>query len=302
MKEIMTTRHLLAQGYSHQEMARLRRQGSLDRVRRGAYAAPSETALSSEQQHRRLVEATIQQLVTDVVVSHTSAAVVHGLPVWAATLAIVHVTRNRNHGGRKRHLLAVHAAPLRPGKITLVDGLAVTSLSRTVLDLARTLPFEQAVAAGDRALRIGLTRNDLQSALLTLHRWPGIGQARRVAAFLDGRSETAGESVSRVRMHEDLVPAPVPQTEIVDGQGRVVARVDFGWEEQRTVGEFDGKVKYGRLLKPGQSSENVVFDEKCREDAVRDLGWQFVRWIWADLYRPYAIRDRLLRAFERSRP
>jgi hypothetical protein len=39
--------------------------------------------------------------------------------------------------------------------------------------------------------------------------------------------------------------------------------------------------------------EEVLFEEKRREDALRDLGWQIVRWLWADLYRPGVIRDRV---------
>jgi hypothetical protein len=66
--------------------------------------------------------------------------------------------------------------------------------------------------------------------------------------------------------------APEPQREIHGLDGRLVARVDFCWEEQRTVGEFDGKIKYGRLLKPGQPIEEALFDEKRREDSLRDLG------------------------------
>ena len=76
--------------------------------------------------------------------------------------------------------------------------------------------------------------------------------------------------------------------------------MDFYWEEHKTVGEFDGKIKYGRLLKPGQRIEDVIFDEKIREDAVRDLGLQVVRWITRDLYRPGVLRERVLRAFARA--
>jgi hypothetical protein len=76
--------------------------------------------------------------------------------------------------------------------------------------------------------------------------------------------------------------------------------VDFYWKEQRTVGEVDRKIKYGRLLKPGQRIENVIFDEKLREDAVRDLGLQVVRWVWPDLYRTGVLRERVLRAFARA--
>jgi hypothetical protein len=194
----------------------------------------------------------------------------------------------------------VHTAPLPDDHITTIDGMPVTTLARTVLDLCRTVPLEQAVAAGDRALAYGLVRATLEDCLASMTRWPGTRQARRAIALLDRRSESPGESVSRVRLHQDGLPAPEPQQDIYDEDGRLVARVDFFWEEQRTIGEFDGKIKYGRLLKPGQSIEDVVFAEKVREDALRDLGWQIVRWLWADLYRPGVIRDRVLRAFARS--
>ena len=140
----------------------------------------------------------------------------------------------------------------------------------------------------------------LEEELSRMRRWPGTTQARRAVAFLDARSESAGESVSRVRLHQDGLPAPELQQEIVGPTGRVLARVDFCWDEERTIGEFDGKVKYGRLRRPGESMEDVIFAEKVREDALRDLGWQIVRWLWADLYRPGVIRDRVLRAFARS--
>ena len=117
---------------------------------------------------------------------------------------------------------------------------------------------------------------------------------------MDGRSESAGESVSRVRIISDGLPVPEPQVDIRTPVGTFVARVDFCWKEERTVGEFDGKIKYGRLLKPGQRIEDVVYEEKKREDAIRDLGWKVVRWLWEDLHRPGVLRDRLQRAFARG--
>ncbi|MBA3529941.1 MAG: hypothetical protein H0T91_11670 [Propionibacteriaceae bacterium] len=88
---------------------------------------------------------------------------------------------------------------------------------------------------------------------------------------------------------------------MLSATGEQVGRSDFCWEETRTLGEFDGKIKYGRLLKPGQNPSDVVFAEKLREDALRDLGWQVVRWIWEDLARPRALAERLERAFARGR-
>jgi hypothetical protein len=62
--------------------------------------------------------------------------------------------------------------------------------------------------------------------------------------------------------------------------------VDFWWEAQRLAGEFDGLVKYGRLLRPGQTAADAVVAEKLREDGLRDQDVRVVRWIWKDL-RPF---------------
>jgi hypothetical protein len=302
MDDIVLTRTLLSQGYNPQELARMLRDGTLTRIRRGAYVrlVDQDGAESNNAQYRRLILSTVPQLDPQAVVSHGSAAVLHGLPTWTEATARVHVTRNRHGGARRRALVEVHGAPLDAADLTLIDGLTVTSLNRTVLDLARTLPWEQAVAAGDRALGLGLTRGELTTGLQRMRGWPGTRSARRAVAFLDGRSESAGESVSRVRIHEAGLPAPVPQLKIFDSSGRFVARVDFGWEEERTIGEFDGKAKYSELLKPGQTPRDAMLAEKRREDLLRDLGWQVVRWTWADLYRSGVIRDRVLRAFARG--
>jgi hypothetical protein len=81
----------------------------------------------------------------------------------------------------------------------------------------------------------------------------------------------------------------------------MVGRTDFCWEVHRTLGEFDGRIKYGRLLRPGQDASDVVFDEKRREDALRDLGWQVVRWTWDDLGSPSRLAERISRAFARGK-
>jgi hypothetical protein len=298
--DILLTRTLRDQGFDDRELRKMRREGTLVPVRRGAYVRERPAERTRDDEHRELVFATAPQLHDAAVISHGSAAVLHGLPTWPTAIDRVHVTRNRNSGGNRRAVVQVHATPLAEMDITTIDGVPVTSLARTVLDLCRTVPIEQAVAAGDRALAFGLIRAVLEEHLAHMGRWPGTRQARRALALLDPRSESAGESVSRVRLHEAGLPAPELQQNIYDEDGQFVARVDFCWQEQRTIGEFDGKIKYGRMLKSGQSIEDVLFAEKRREDALRDLGWQMVRWLWADLYRHGVIRDRVLRAFGRS--
>jgi len=60
--------------------------------------------------------------------------------------------------------------------------------------------------------------------------------------------------------------------------------------QHRTIGEFDGRVGYGRLVRPGQSPADAVYEEKLREDAIRDTGRQVVRWTWPELDRPRGDR------------
>jgi len=198
-----------------------------------------------------------------------------------------------------RRYVHLHAAPLPELDVCEIDGQRVTTLARTVFDLLRTLTMERSVPIGDAALRLGLTLEDLAEVAGRCIGWRGMLQARRAMKFLDARSESAGESYSRVLLDRLGVPAPIPQFEVWH-RGMLVGRADFGWQEFRTLVEFDGKQKYGSLLKPGQTAADAVFAEKRREDALRDLGWQIVRWIWEDLYHPEELRVRLERAFERG--
>ncbi len=244
------------------------RAGELIRVRRGAYTGPGDGDLQPTAAHLRLLEATMPQCDPRTVVSHTSAAVVHGLPVWNEQLARIHVTRDREGGGRTRRLVQVHGAALPAGDVVERSGLRVTSLARTVVDLGRTLPLAQAVAAGDAALG-RLDRTRIERALARQAGRTGIGRARRAVALLDPRSESAGESYSRVVLHLAGLPRPEPQYEVFGADGRLVGRCDFGWPECRVLGEFDGKKKYGELLRrSGQTAEDVLIDEKRREAVV----------------------------------
>jgi hypothetical protein len=109
-----------------------------------------------------------------------------------------------------------------------------------------------------------------------------------------------GESRSRVLLDRlGLAPSAL-QFEVRTAVGRLVGRTDFAWEEERVLGEFDGRVKYGRLLRPGQQPGDAVFAEKRREDALRAEEWSVVRWTWSDLEAPGVLSRWLQRALGRS--
>ena len=301
MDAIVSAAALITQGLTRGEIRTLVRTGTLCPIRRGAYLLgpldPDEDDPGGYLSHRRMIEATLPQLQPDAVLCQGSAAVLHELPVWRHSVTTVHIMRDGNAGGQTRAHVHVHRTPLADDEITVIDGHAVTTLARTVADLGRSAPKMESVAVGDAALRMGLDPVELRHVLASMYRWPGVRNARWMADFLDGRSESPGESASRVRMVQDGVPQPELQREIFDEDGVFVARVDFAWEKRRTVGEFDGQIKYGRLLKPGQDASDAVFREKVREDAVRDEGWGVVRWVWSDLRRPDRLAARVRRRF-----
>ena len=122
MHDIKLTRTLLADGYNHDDLRRLQQGCELVRVRRGAYATDSRSDLTIDERHRRLVLATVSQLREGAIVSHGSAAVLHGLPVWPEAVERVHVTRDRRGNGTRRSIVQVHGAPLDTSEVTMIDG------------------------------------------------------------------------------------------------------------------------------------------------------------------------------------
>lgn len=280
-QRLYRTDELRAAGYTVDEVRSMLRSGALTTVRRGVYVDGPQPA-DDVGRHTLLVRAAVAELDGSAVVSHVSAAVLHGLAVWGLPLDVVQVTRHRRRSGARRGT-RVHAysAPLGDDETVVVDGVTCTGLARTVADLAREAPFEQAVVCADAALRAGLERAALDAALRRARGWPGVPAARRAAAFADGGSESVGESRSRVAIALAGLPAPALQWPV--RWGGSTAYTDFGWASRRTVGEFDGKIKYGRVLQPGQDVGEVVYAEKLREDAIRDTGLQVVRWTWKDL-------------------
>lgn len=288
----------LAAGFSDDELRALLRAGRLTLVRRGSYVQgglPDDVLA----RHVLQIRAASRELAGSAVISHVSAAVLHGLRIWGVPLDRVHVTRRRPTGGRCGALVHVHSAALDPAEIVLIGGLPVTSLARTVADLGRMLPFEQAVVFCDSAMfHLRPDRVEVADVLDVLDhepRRPGSRAARRMLAFSTSLSESVGESRSRVAIAAAGLPPPVLQWEVhAAATGAFVGRVDMGWPEQRTVGEFDGLVKYGRTLRPGQDIAEVLVAEKVREDALRDEDLGVVRWIWEDLadFAPTARRIR----------
>jgi hypothetical protein len=293
----------LAEGFSDAELSRLVRRQELVRVRRGTYVrSPAELPDDAAARHRLVTAATVAELRRPAFVSHVSAAALHDLPLWNVRLTRVHVLRRPPAGGSGSARVHLHIAQIGDAELTVVDGILATDVTRTVVDVARSESFESAVVTADAALRSRRTTPAaLGQCLTSMGAVPGVRRAARVLAFADRASESVGESRSRVLMHRLRLPAPDLQVRVRRPDGSVIGRCDFGWRSQGVLGEFDGRVKYGRLLLPGKDPGDAVFEEKRREDDLRDHGWRVTRWTWTDLTPGTVVHHRLRRALGADR-
>jgi very-short-patch-repair endonuclease len=165
------------------------------------------------------------------VLSHHTAANLHGL--HASFNAEVHVTVPATD--RRRPGLIIHrTTTLHPQERIRVSGLPVTSVARTVIDLAPTINDRALERLIDRALK-KTSRTKLTEALVRHHRRPG---TPRVAALLDPDRPSSDtwskreERLLRLIRHAGLA---APEVNVVLGP----YIPDLLWRDQRVIVEYD---------------------------------------------------------------
>ena len=160
--------------------------------------------------------------------SHQSAAVLLGIPLWGARLDQVHITRRPPASTTTAGPLRSHVARLRDDELTAVGGIVVTDIARTCLTSPEACRFEPGVAVLDAALNEGLVaREVIERRLMDIAGTRGSRHAARGQAFADGRSESVGESRSRVALHGlGLMPSTL-QLDVRTGDDLPIGRADF---------------------------------------------------------------------------
>lgn len=309
LRPLLRSRQMLrTDGWSERDIARAVASGELTHLRRGWYMHTSEyAALWQESQHLAHVIAVFDDVEGTAAMSHTSAAVLWGLPLYRTPSHRVHMTTCAPTRVSSAPDVFRHVAPLAPDDVTVRLGIRTTTLDRTVFDLLRTMSPEAAIAAADAAERLRALRGRMwdQDAAA---RWRdgiaaridaargarGIRQARMVSLLADGRAQLPGESVSRlqlVRMGFAVPRLQVPVPKQSDGH----YFVDFGLDDVNAFGEFDGVGKYtDRALRRGLTIEQVLLEEKVREDWIRGLTQRrFARWGEEHIRTPGALASRL---------
>jgi Protein of unknown function (DUF559) len=269
-------------------MRSLIRSGQLIRMRQGAYATRRAVDWAGADPVRAHALDVLAARATlsgsgNAVASYQSAARLHRLsllaepPKGAVTLTLP-PDRKRNRA--KPADVVFHASQLPNEHVARLYNLPLTTVARTVSDLARTLPFMDAVVVADSALnQEKTTKPELRQVLEEGQGWPGVRQARRVVDFADDRAESPLESAARVVFAEAGLEPPELQVTIhgAQEQEQFAARVDFLWREDKVIAEADGLVK--------DNDRQDLLKERERDHQLRAAGYTVVHFTWQEIFQ-----------------
>jgi very-short-patch-repair endonuclease len=210
---------LLGLGLSQSGIDRRLASGRLHRLHRGVYAVGHRKVTAPG---RRM--AAVLACGPGAVISHETAADM--LNIRPTASPAIHVTVPTTAGRRRPGIKIHRTSTLRAEDVTTVDGIPVTSVSRTLTDLARTLDAASLRKTIERADRLNVL--DLN----TLPRTGRLQQALADAHFGDLRSDLESDFLAVCRAHG----IQTPETNVL----LLGHTVDFLWREERLVVETDG--------------------------------------------------------------
>jgi hypothetical protein len=224
-----------------------------------------------------LVRAALLILPGDAVASHSTAMRLRGIsprrrvPLEFSTNA---GTASTISG------IVVHR---RRGRLTAydLDGIPTTGPDRTFVDCAHRRPLPEVIQLGDHLVNSG------QTDLLTLHAYAtsrhlhGVQRARRLLRLVRERVESPAETIVRLLLVWAFLPEPECNVDIVDDEGRFIARGDLVLRRWKVVVEYDGWYHE----RDGHQRQRDIH----RRERLEAAGWRVVIVTSEDLKRPESI-------------
>ena len=294
---VLLRRDALARGLDDNWLGRMVRSHALIRMRQGAYADPRVwQPASPSERHDLRSWAVMRQYDNRVALSHVSGVVRRGGPTWGLDLSNVHLTNLFGRGDRTQAGVTHHRGTCLVIDVSRRDGHWITSPARNAMETAVLTGRDSAVAVLDWFMNQSLaTREECRLLVDPLMReWAGTVDLSCHLDLARAKRASVGETRTGLFLHDRSYPEPQCQWTVFRPDGRVAGIVDFVLHELRLMIEFDGQVKYGRLLKPGQTLADVIKAERARERLLEDLtGYRMFRVVWSELDQPQQLDDRL---------
>ncbi len=214
------------------------------------------------------------------VVAGFAAAALHGSK-WVddtTTVELIHENRHRLPG------LSTRGDRIREDEIVVVDGIPVTSPTRTALDLGCWYPTTSGVAAIDSLARA--TDIKVADVELLAQRYPGrrgIARARLAISLFDPGAQSPKETWLRLVLVQAGLPRPQTQIPVFDEFGSAIAYLDMGWEDVKVAVEYDGDQH--------RSDRSQYNWDIRRLERLQHRGWILIRVVAGD--RPADIVRRV---------
>jgi len=258
---VVNRQEILRAGISRNELQRRMAIGGLIRVHRGVFRVGHQ-APSLEARYMAAVKA----CGDGSLLAGRSAAHLYGLIKGSPSLPVVLASTERRIKGVLTHRRRV----IEPRDATTWRGIPITTVPRTLVDLAAVLP-EPALARAvhEAGVRHRVTPNSVEAVLGRRHNWPGARKLRRVLWGDVPVSLSKLESAFIAGVRDSGLP--LPETNVPAGGHRV----DCRWPDQRLTVELDS-YRY-------HHTRYAWEQDRQREREARARGDEFRRYTWEDV-------------------
>ena len=308
-----TAAHVAPLGVTEAMLRWAEQSGAITRLTHGVFVAAGSVPADPNARHLQLALA-LQLRNPSAIASHHTAALAWDLDLDDALTAsaappafIAPASTGLKSKAHRGLTIAIRDLPTHH-RTEHPSGLLVTTPARAAVDVASLSGLPEALITLDSAARLELrsrvgerrlrdaytneklvetSRAPLTEAsehAATLRTRRNLADAVRLA---DPRRESANESLSYGHFVLAGLPLPELQVHIRTPEGDTFP--DFLWADAMVIGEADGAVKY-------TSREDLV-QEKRRQEALEQMGFRIVRWMYSDIrQRPAAVVARIAAA------
>jgi len=279
---VISTRQLEELGYARDAVARAALRGQLHRLYRGVYAV-GHRYLNDHGRHLAAVLA----CEPGAMLSHQSAGWLWGL--LASPSGTIHVTApTRRHA---KSSLRLHFATLAEDDLAIRDGIPVTGVPRTMLDLAASLSRHRFDRVLERSEERGLfDLGEVDSVLERVRGHVGVGRMRRAIALYRPPAFTRSQLERRFLelVRDASLPTPAMNYNLAGYE------LDAYWEAERFVVELDVYETHGT---------RAAFErDRLRQEDLKLIGVEMIRVTAPRLdCEPEAVLDRLAALLARRR-